>query len=155
MTQIIRDSAINRITIADPPLNVSSLNGETGAITITSANGSVIITEPSLQVINLEIGTLTAADTDYVSGAFPISTAASVYVVDTSGGAATGQLPPASDGTKKYDMVITSNANTCRVNPDGADTINEIYTFATIRGPNTGGTFQSDGISNWTIVAGG
>lgn len=34
--------------------NVSSLNGETGAVTLTSSGNTVLITTPTTQTINLE-----------------------------------------------------------------------------------------------------
>lgn len=81
MVQVIRNSTVNRLRI---PGSVTTLNGQSGAVSLTSTGGTVTITTPTSSTINLEAssgGTPGGSNTQLQynnAGAFG-GTAAAVY----------------------------------------------------------------------------
>lgn len=139
------------------PLNstntVTSINGETGAITLTSPSGTIAIGGSGTNITLDTEGS--SGGTAYVSGSFTINPAAfAVYFVDDTSVPGIGQLPKASSSEFTVTVICKTGNNGITVNVDGTipDTINKTASSLTIGLPFVGATLRSDGVNNLTLV---
>lgn len=91
MVQIIRDSVVNRLRVAGS--GVTSLNGETGAVVLTSTGGTILIT-PVGTNINIEsVGGGTGITWNEVTTTTQALSVSNGYVMNNAS-QVTGTLPP-------------------------------------------------------------